>query len=911
MPILIFTVFLLILAALWLLPRRASARKALRELETYDEKLPFFLERFASLRKSYIPNSAVQSLREDLGETAGRIRLLAGLAGGDKTEKYREFLKQYDEIVQRTRELNVGFVEREKAECAALFDNVDGQSLNVQQREAVICDEDNDLVVSGAGAGKTLTIVAKVKYLLERKKLDPRDLLLISFARKNAGEMTERLRRNRLEAEACTFHKLGLDIISENDGVRPEVLDENDQRAFLENFFSDTITKLGGVTLQNLITFFACYLNIPAGVWDFDSLGRQYEYERRSELETLRSKYLRARAEKFGQDKRTLQGEFVKSREEVQIANFLFLHGVEYEYERRYPFLSPEDLRFRKPYQPDFYLKDYDIYLEHFGVDKDGRLPQLSKVEEIKYQEGMAWKRALHAKNGTKLLETYSWYTREGILLEMLEKTLREAGVELREPDAFELYDKIFKDLSDNYYREFIKLCGAFLRLFKSNGYRREDLETLEHKSEIFRTPFFRARLALFKSIAGPMMDEYEKMLRETGKVDFSDMINRAAAIVGDGRVARKYKYVIVDEYQDISMARYRLLKNIVSAGGARLFCVGDDWQSIYRFTGSDLWLFRDFAKYFGATCVCKLEETFRCSQELADIAQTFVLKNAVQWRKKLKSPRRLDNPVRLYLYKDSQQEAVKAALDDIIKEFGPDKSILILGRTNYDEEILLNGFFEKQKIGGQDFLTSPEYQGVKIQFMTVHKAKGLEADNVIVVNFNNSAMGFPNQLSDDPLLELVLTESDKHLYAEERRLFYVALTRSRNRVCLIANRNCPSEFVGELQKDNYSPERSVKVRAVGFQDEGAVVRCPRCKTGRLVSHFNQEKNFEFVGCSNYPRCDYSVNRPLAELKVRCSCGGFLIPREGKTGIFLGCTNYPICRRKKHLAAPPEEPPEA
>lgn len=893
-------------ALTWLWRFRSHERKLLK-LASFRERIADFEKRYAALEGSYLRNSDVARIREDFSSAAGEIRsLLVGMKGED-AEKCRDFLEKYTAVTARTRELNVAFVEKEKKECSGLFDSVDGRPLTAQQREAVICDEDNNLVVAGAGSGKTLTIIGKVKYLLERKKILPRDILLISFARKNAGEMTERLRRCGIDAEACTFHKLGLDIITEKGPARPEVLDENDQRAFLEHFFSDSISKLGSVALGDLVRFFACYLNIPGNVWDFDSLGRQYEYERRSELETLKSKYLRARADKFEQDKRTLQGEFVKSREEVQIANFLFLHGVEYEYETRYPHQSEEDTRYRKAYHPDFYLKDYDIYLEHFGIDKNGRLPQLSRAEELKYQDGIRWKRELHAKYGTRLLETYSWYTREGILLEMLEKTLREAGVALKEPDPYELFDKIFRDLSDNYYREFIKLCGAFLRLFKSMGYGPEDLAGLNYKTELFQTPFFKERLRLFKSIMTPLLTEYEDMLKKTGKVDFSDMINQASAIIDSGAVARNYKYVIVDEYQDISMARFRLLKSIVKKSGAGLFCVGDDWQSIYRFTGSDLWLFRDFANYFGATCLSKLEETFRCPQELSDAAQTFVLKNAIQWRKQMTSQKHLGNPIKLYLYKDSQQEAVREAIDDIVRDYGPERSILILGRTNYDEEMLLNGFMEKQKQGGADYLVSPEYQGVKIQFMTVHKAKGLEADNVIIVNFNNSAMGFPNQLSDDPVLELVLTESDQHLYAEERRLLYVALTRSRNRVYLIANKNCPSEFLSELKRDNYSPDRALDIRAIGFEEISSPLKCPRCKTGNLVPRLNQ-KNIEFVGCSNYPRCDFSVNRPLAELKHRCSCGGFLILRNGPKGPYYGCSNFPVCRRtKKYLPAEDQE----
>lgn len=458
--------------------------------------------------------------------------------------------------------------------------------------------------------------------------------------------------------------------------------------------------------------------------------------------------------------------------------------------------------------------------------------------------------------------------------------------------EFFAYYEK----QSDRYFSEFIKLCATFVALFKSQGHKIDDLGSLQDNGVSSQKPFFRKRNAAFKMIVRPLMEAYDAFLREKGAVDFADMINLAAENVTAGQKVHPYRYVIIDEYQDISYARYRLVKAILDQTGANLLCVGDDWQSIYRFAGSDISLFTDFERYFGRSVIMRLERTYRNSQQLIDEAGRFVLRNPYQLKKSLVSPKSLDYPISFFCYDIAPFQMLRKAIDKIISEFGKDSSILILGRNKFDFEILIGSqLFQWHRDGTLMYWDSPE---TPIRFLTAHKSKGLEADNVILLNFQNSTLGFPNKIADDPVLALVLAEPEDFLYAEERRLLYVALTRTKNRVFVLTDSRKPSEFFKE-----FKPSKSVFILNKET-DIADLPCCPKCRTGHLLSRRNERTGKFFVGCSNYPKCDYVVRdvTVLTEQKVCPQCGGFLVRRRGQYGEFYGCTNYPRCSYTEQIS---------
>lgn len=824
----------------------------------------------------------------------------------DEDKEFAEierFKTVYDSLHDYFENANEQFIQNESLKYDALFSNVDGKNLDFQQRTAVITDEDRILVLAGAGSGKTLTIAAKVKYLCEVKNINPDEILLVSFTKKSAQEMTERIQdKLGINAQATTFHKIGLEIIKNANGRRPEVSDENVLGDFINNFFENELLNYPEL-IKNLTEYFAYFLEIPENIENYSSLGELYEAEKTFDFETLKSKYDREKyVREIGAEKlkalRTLNNEQVKSVEETKIANFLFMHGIRYEYEKLYPFESDDPKR--KSYRPDFYLCDYDIYLEHFGISKDFTVPWLYPVEEKKYLDGILWKRDFHKENGTKLIETYSYYSSEGILLKKLEKLLVENNVEFKPRDFIDIFNTVYASKSNKYFSEFIKLCCTFITLFKSNNYKIEEIENLRQKylSEE-KNEFLCERTNLFLDIIKILLAEYRNYLSKNNAIDFSDMINDAATLVSNDCDILPYKYVIVDEYQDISKSRFNFLKAIVDRTGAKFFCVGDDWQSIYRFAGSDISLFTDFEKYFGYTKILRIEKTYRNSQQLIDEASTFVLKNPMQLKKNLRSDKTLDYPLVFWGFDDDPRKSLQQMINKIVLDFGVNSSVLLLGRTNYDLEIakkagLFKNYYQnrKQKL---EYIPIPELQ---IDFMSVHKSKGLEADNVILLNFKNDKLGFPNQIADDKVLNLVLTNAEDFKFAEERRLFYVAITRTKNRTFILTDNRNPSPFFKE-----FTASKSVCFISVRQTANEGQEKCPFCKTGNLLKVEHNGKSF--VGCSNFPKCKYTIQDAtvLSNPKKCPACGGFLIKRKGKKNKhwFIGCTNYPYCEYTERL----------
>ena len=893
---------LAVIICIVLLSRKAAKKHFLELVEQSKTDFPKIEEFFSSLNtisERYISKSDEQTFIQQWESFYTEIQKRHYPSKLPDYEKIVFFLKTFSKINSEIANRNDVFLQKEMRESDSLLSNIDGKSLDEQQRKVVISDEDRTLVLAGAGSGKTLTIAAKVKYLCEVKHVEPKDILLISFTNKSAAEMTERI-QNKLgiPVEATTFHKLGLDIIKNNLGYRPEVSD--DLTTFVHNFFENELLNHPDL-VQALTEYFTYYLEIPENMEDCDNLGELYELEKSADLETLKSKYDREQYIKDTSSEKakkltTLNGERVKSIEETKIANFLFMHGVNYEYEKLYPFESDDPNR--KAYRPDFYLIDYDIYLEHFGVSKDYKCPWLSEVEEKKYLDGINWKREFHKKNGTKLIETYSYYTKEGRLLPELEKLLQANGVVFTPHDFTDIFETIYAKKSNKYFSEFIKLCCTFITLFKSNNFKPEQFEQMKKQSEKLENNFLYQRNCIFLDIARIILSEYQKYLTDNKSVDFSDMINDAAAKVEAGASIPKYKYVIVDEYQDISQSRFNLLKSIVTATNAKLLCVGDDWQSIYRFAGSDISLFTDFERYLGFTNLLKIEKTYRNSQELINGASRFVTRNPLQLRKNLISGKKLKYPLVFWGYDKEPYPALSQVMQKIISEFGPEKSILLLGRTNYDIEILkASGLFS---ISWQDRVEKLIYRPspkTPVAFLSVHKSKGLEADNVVLVNFKNDKLGFPNQIADDKVLNFVLTQGENYMFAEERRLFYVAITRTKNRTFVLTDNRSPSIFFREFNES----ESCCFVHIRQNNDESKT-HCPRCKTGELLKVDHDGKSF--IGCSNYPKCRYTLNNIsiLSSPKQCPSCGGFLVKRKGNKGHwFIGCTNYPYCEHTEQI----------
>ncbi|MDK8193476.1 UvrD-helicase domain-containing protein [Paenibacillus sp. UMB7766-LJ446] len=851
----------------------------------YDKKINHALSELEQLKQDYITNSAKLHFAKKYEEVYCFFRQ----AGKDElSERQKGFINIFSDKDAQITFWNQEYIRANLQTHSAFFDDIDGKSLDEQQRISVLTDEDNNLVLAGAGSGKTLTIAGKVKFLTQIKKVRPEEILLISFTNKAAGEMQERIsNRLHVNVDVKTFHKLGNGIIAKHVNVKQSISDE--LRSYVQTFFDREILTRP-VLLQHIVQFFGVYFNIPRDRSEFETIGEYHESQRGLDFESLKSKLQR-----MNSTDQTLKGETMKSLEEIMIANFLFLNGVEYEYEKNYEY-DTATKEFRQ-YQPDFYLTKYGLYLEHFGVNEQMRAPWLKGIEEKKYIQGVHWKRGLHAEKGTICIESFSYYNQNGVLLSKLSENLQEYGVEFNEVNALDLYELLCSRQNNQQFEEFVKLICSFINLFKSSGYSGTDFDRLKHENRISENnPFLRKRTELFFEIVRPIYEFYQASIAKERRIDFNDMINEATRIARLLESNFNYRYIIIDEYQDISKSRFGLVKAIKDKTGAKVMCVGDDWQSIYRFAGSDLDLFTRFGEYFGAYETMKIEQTYRNSQELIDIAGQFVMRNKKQLTKKLKSAKSTSQPIKIHSFSDNMGDVVDAIIESIVQKYGVNSTIMLLGRNNMDIK-QLDGHHGFNVDVNKHLIKSEKYPSLQLSFMSAHKSKGLEAHNVIVINGRNAVLGFPNRMSDDPVLQWVLTAPDSLAFAEERRLFYVALTRTENELFIVVPEREKSLFVNELIKD-------YKVPLILSGSQTSIAsnpKCLTCNTGTLVERKGKGGK-SFLGCSNYPGCrrTYSDIR-IIKNQVRCAtCKGYMVVRRSKNGVqFYGCTNFPHCRTTK------------
>lgn len=880
---------LMILSAVCFFWRTISRKSKHRKTwDFYLEYAKSFVDYINTIKEQYIDHSVFEYAKTHWAE----CYTFFNKHSHRKNDPSISFLCEvYPHLEQSIKDWNEVFIKNEISCHPEFWNDFEGKKLDAQQQVAVITDELNNLVIAGAGSGKTLTLVAKVYYLVKYRSVKPEEILILAFNRKAAAEITERLAKVGLQIKAQTFHALGLSIISENLGRRPDVA----VNSMLNKIISQ---HLHGLSIDNtndaanLLEYFGLYAYPMFDVTQFETAGDMYLQEKGFDLETLKSKYLKAEQS----DKRSIKGEQMRSVEEVLIANFLFLHGVAYVYEKNYPY-PLED--YHRNYHPDFYLVDYDIYLEHFGIDSNGNLPWLSPIEAKKYKEEMSWKRQTHKKNGTKLIESYSYWNRSGRLLEKLDQLLRSNGIKYHKIDAVSIVRSLNRSRSmDRLQKESSKVIGSFIRLAKENP----SVSFSAIRSQIMEKDhqFTCEQMRHVLSIAVVILDKYNEQLRKSDTVDFSDMIAQAVSLVKSGAYHRTLKYIIVDEFQDISTGRYQLVKALRDLTKAKTFCVGDDWQSIYRFTGCDVSFLTNFKKYFGYSEIMKIERTYRFSQELINAVSPFIMANPSQIEKNMVSDKHEPYPVCLMVYKNDKSGALANIVKTIVQAFGKDKTILFLLRNSFDL-----GFLESDPLWRLEYDSNGAVCKVKylpipeldISVMTIHSAKGSEADNIVIINADNSLLGLPNKIADSPILQLLLSHRDKYEHAEERRLFYVALTRTHNRAYILVQEDNASTFVHELY-------RKSRVQTIKHND---VTRsrpvCPICKRGHLLIRINSETNTKFVGCSLYPACQnwYSDCSILGHV-IKCpECQDYMVLRKGTYGDFIACTNWPLCKHTMRI----------
>ena len=698
------------------------------------------------------------------------------------------------------------YLERKKHNDSYINNNFGNDYLKKlipSQKKSVLVDEDATLINAGAGSGKTTTIIHKIIHLLEKKLCKGNEILILAYNNDVQKELKNKVNsikninikdeiKELPENNILTFHAFGrkqlknkkvsesLKTVSESeeeavekkvkiiDDIINTLLDNDNFKKYLIKYFSE---------------YFFTYKDL------FQDVKTYSDYV----------KYIRNIKQK------TLKGDWVRSFEEVEISNYLYLNGIKFEYEKKYE--GKHDFKslhnevdnktknqqkvkelYKGEYHPDFYLTDYDIYLEHFALNKNNEAPLFFKNKDKYYQQYLK-KKELHKINKTKLITTYSWQKQEGILTTSLEKQLKKFGVKYKRLKDSEIMLKFKETGSIN---NFSRLISTFLSHYKSNELTIDDVKK---KFILIIGDNNKKRAWIFIYLFKKIYDKYHQRLKDENSIDFDDMIiDGRKGIINEG-----YKYILVDEFQDISQARSKLLQKIQIENEAKLYCVGDDWQAIYQFAGGDISIFtKDFEKEYGAFERVDIDTTFRFGKKINLITSNFIQKNPNQLRKKIYSSNKSHDGLVVVYHHNKFSEVAKK-----IMQTEKQGKTYILGRYNlnyYDVQL-------KKNLPESDIITKEEVEKVlkqskNFKYKTIHKSKGLEADNVIIINMFSGTNGFPSQKENDELLTLVLPNPENFAFAEERRLMYVAMTRAKKRIYMFTGEStfAVSDFIHEIE---------------------------------------------------------------------------------------------------------------
>lgn len=788
---------------------------SLSELAQFLERDEYLYQFNISKTKARMDQLSRDTKHKMSNSITGFKKIIYGLSAIQKQyeEKQEEFDARINSFFESVRQHNKQFLHKAVADARKIVGNVEGRPLDAQQMECIVKNPRNQLVLAGAGTGKTTTIIGKVKFLLGNHLCKEDEICVLSFTNAAAAEMRQRLYiQTNAKIHVSTFHSMGLEILRQTDKAAPDLYND------LSKFVLESLEK--HLKKPEYAILFATYLL-------FNRIEVKSEFDFKDEKSY--KEYLESNPPM------TILGEPVKSYGEMEIANFLTQQGISYKYEAAYP-VDTRTEEFDQ-YHPDFYLPEYNIYIEYFGINRKNEVPVYFKGKGNKsasqtYLEGMEWKRRLHRENQTTLVECYAYDHLERKMLNKLKQDLLKLKIDLTPISTEDIFQYLYEG-SNRILEEVGGIMQTVISLAKGKRMKSEDLLKLCEQRCMRQIPL--AHLVI------PIMEDYENYLRSQGQIDFTDMLNRAADYIDEGKYHHNYKYVIVDEYQDLSYGQYALLKALRRDRDYTLFCVGDDWQSIYRFNGSDISYILHFSEYWGDTEISYIETTYRFFQRLVDISGGFIMKNPNQLQKRILSGN--DTGRKEYVLGKiegyTERKTVQFMREKII-DLPQGSSVYFIGRYKSDVEVFRNDIrFQvwydnsKQKV----VISLEGRKDLKMEFYTAHKSKGLQADYVFIINNKAERMGFPSKIKTPALIEQLLERSDEYPYAEERRLFYVALTRARKQVFLVTVKDNISVFAQEL----------------------------------INKYEDEIKKFDYI-C---PRCGSSLKR-----------------KEGQYGPFLACSAY-------------------
>lgn len=676
--------------------------------------------------------------------------------------------------------------------------------LNEPQRQAVISEAKRLLVLAGAGSGKTKTLLQKLIYLIEEKGVNPSNILAITFTKNAANEMLDRL---ILSADDSGRYE---EIISDKKLAKKA---KDKERYFFTKEYK-WIDKLTVRTFHSL-----CYFILRNyGVLEFDNkfkivgdtkatdeelskfaaVETSYEIINKLLIEQCQSnEYLlnfkryvldymidkihveksdKLRFHPEGKFYTTLNNTKVRSKSEQYIADWLYRHSIKFEYE---PQVNFGDFDFR----PDFYIPEANLYLEHVS---DKSHPTQQKEWQFTKANKLLVKTFEHQTNNSALFNRH------------LDKVIKN-----RLPANYHFTAALSFEEELKYYhkevRDFLRQTMRVIDMMKVENLtpQRVYADAAQDQHE---------RVRDFYLLAQPLIDQVENYYINKSYLDFNDMITRTIALFKNQseilqKFKQQYQYILVDEFQDVNNLQVEMIRHLLTDQN-QLFCVGDDWQSIYGFRGSNVDYIVNFSDHFPNAETIKLSMNYRSTQNIVGASNEVIKHNQVKVEKEIEAFKKSDS--RVYIYTgQNENENIEFAINQVRRlqeEKGYSKEdILFL----YRRSKMYDPYFERFK-----------QEKLFVSGKTIHASKGLEAKAVFIIGLTEGSGGFPDIWMEDRIYQVIKESHHDFLMEEERRLFYVAITRAKDELFLLSERGNESSFLKEIP-EHFTYKTSVAFKPV------------------------------------------------------------------------------------------------
>ena len=663
--------------------------------------------------------------------------------------------------------------------------------LNEKQLEAVKSESKRLLVLAGAGSGKTKTLLEKLIYLMREKRVQPTNILVVTFTKNATNEMIDRLvfaskngeeykqfMNNPKKGEAeknkyredfkranswlsnlsiSTFHsfchnllrKYGVSEFDNKFRVIKDTKNSKEEADFTYENSQETDFEIAHRILIQLSKKREYLLDLKRYILDYfvDKNNRPLENKETSFYENQKS-YV------------SLNGTKVRSKSERYIADWLYRHNIDFSYEAP---LNCQDFYFH----PDFYIPQADIYLEHISDMSVG-----VKEKEKQYK-----------KANKTLFKTYeNIHAKDSVLF----NEALDAIVKNRLPASYKSQTALsFEEELNSYHKELKDFIIQALRIIKM--IKAENLSTSKALKKALADPHQRVRD--FYRLVIPLMKKYQAYCVNKSYLDFEDMIVKTIDLFKHRaeikeKFQQQYKYILVDEFQDVNNLQVDLLKRLLTPEN-QLFCVGDDWQSIYGFRGSNVNYIVNFGKYFPKAEVIKLNQNYRSTEHIVGASNEVIKHNKFKVDKEIFANKKSDTKVNIFAGND-QQENIDFVVEEVKRLF----------QKGYQKEDIL--FLYRRSKMYNDYYNRFMKERIYVQYRTIHAAKGLEAKAVFIIGLTQGYGGFPDVWLEDRIFQVVKPTQHDLLMEEERRLFYVAITRAKDLLYLITEKGNESSFLSE-----------------------------------------------------------------------------------------------------------------